>query len=205
MEPMENNGIWIKIQFNDYNQLENTDELVTELKKICPVQASTKWYPAACTGMEFLLSLNLNLSFSAFLNNVLIPGLEFAGFCKVLHAVWNCFDKFFKKNEGFDLQKLELTFDDVTLIFYNVMSYGALLRFYYDMPDHIKYLENHDIHNISLIKLPYIEYTDDETDEKSYREWSLEDGCEDELYWKIIYERGCERCYYNPNKKEITV
>lgn len=78
---MENNSAWIRIQFNKDNQYEGSEELVKELKEICPVQVSTKWNPSACTGLELLLTLNFNLSFGAFLNNVLIPGAEFAGVC----------------------------------------------------------------------------------------------------------------------------
>ena len=71
---MNNSGLWIRIEFNTYNQYNGADGLISELREICPVQAPTRWYPAACTGLEFVLGLNLNLSLSAFLNNVLIPG-----------------------------------------------------------------------------------------------------------------------------------
>lgn len=200
---MENNGIWIRIQFNDYNRLEDTEELVAGLKEICPVQVSTKWYPAACTGVEFFLALNFNLSLSAFVNNVIIPGAEFAAICKAATAVWKLFDKFLKKNESFDLQKLELTFDDITLVFHNVMSYGALLKFYKELPEHLRVLQQEKIENILTIKLPYIEEIDDETGETSFREWTLEDEDEEVIFWKVLYELGCEKCYYNPDKREV--
>lgn len=200
---MENNGIWIRIQFNTNNQYEGADELVSELKEICPVQLSTKWYPAACTGLEFDLALNFNLTLSAFLNNVIIPGLEFAAVCKAAVAVWKCFESFYKKNEAIEIKELELTFDDVTLLFEDVMSYGALLKFYNELPDHLRYLERNEVKNISKIKLPYIKYTDEEAGKELYREWSLEDDGDEEIFWKITYERGLEKCYYNPLKKEI--
>lgn len=199
---MENSGTWIRIQFNTYNQYDGSDELVKELKEICPVQASTQWYPAACTGLEMLLSLNFNLSLSAFLNNVLIPGVEFAGVCAAAKAIWKCFDRFYKKNEAIEIQELELTFDDVTILFENVMSYEALKTFYHELPEHIQYLESEGIKRISKIRLPYIKGEDEEGN-MTYREWSLEDGDEEELFWKITYERGLERCLYNPQKKEV--
>ena len=201
---MENNSAWIRIQFNTYNQYEGSDELIKELKEICPVQVSTKWYPSACTGLELLLSLNFNLSFNAFLNNVLISGTEFAGVCAIAKAIWRCFDKFLKKNEAFDFQKLELNFDDVTLVFLNVMSYGALLKFYMELPKHMDVFNKNGLKNVSMIKLPYIQDPSDEKDKKSFREWILEDE-EEEIFWKVIYERGLERCFYNPNNREIVI
>lgn len=202
---MENNGIWIRIEFNTNNQYEGTDELLKELRGICPVQASTKWYPAACTGLEFDLALNFNLTLSAFLNNVVIPGLEFAAVCKAAVAVWKCFEKFYKKNEAIEIKELELTFDDVILLFNDVMSYGALLKFYNELPDHLHYLKSKGVENIRKIKLPYIKYTDEDSGKETYREWSLEDGNEEELFWKISYERGLNSCLYNPKKKEVMV
>ena len=200
---MDNSGTWIQIQFNTYNLYDGSDELVRELKEICPVQASTKWYPAACTGFELLLSLNFNLSLSEFLNNVLIPGAQFSCVCAAAKTIWKCFDKFYKKNHAIEIHELNLTFDDVTFLFENVMSYDAMRKFYDELPEHLQHLESENIKNISEIKLPYIEEKDDETGEISYREWSLEDGDEEELFWSITYERGLERCLYNPQKKEV--
>lgn len=202
---MENNGVWIRIQFNLNNQYEGADKLVNELKQICPVQTSTKWYPAACTGLEMMLSLNFNLSLAAFLNNVLIPGAEFSGVCATAKAIWKCFDKFYKKNESINLQEFSLNFDDVTILFKEVMSYGALQKFYEELPGHLRNLNNKSVRNISEITLPYIEKTDEETGKISYRRWSLEDGDDEEILWKIDYECGLEKCYYNPKKKEIIV
>ena len=200
---MESNGVWIRVQFNTNNQYDGADELVSELKQICPVQSSTKWHPAACTGLEMDLTLNFNLTLSAFLNNVVIPGAEFAGVCAAAKAIWKCFDKFYKKNEAIDIQEFNLNFDDVTILFKDVMSYSALQRFYEELPEHLNYLAKEGVKNISEIKLPYIEVIDDETGKIKYRSWSLEDGDDEELLWKIDYERGLEKFYYNPRRKEI--
>ena len=200
---MENNSAWIRIQFNTDNQYEGSEELVKELKEICPVQVSSKWYPSACTGLELLLTLNFNLSFGAFLNNVLIPGAEFAGVCALARAIWKSFDKFLKRNEAFDFQKLEFNFDDVTLVFLNVMSYGALLKFYKELPEHMDVFNKNGIKNVSLIKLPYIEDPTEEKGKGIFREWTLEDEDKEEIFWKVIYERGLEKCFYNPNNREI--
>lgn len=199
---MENNGVWIRIQFNTYNLYEGSDDLVKELKEICPVQSSTKWYPAACTGYELLLSIDFNLSLSAFINNVLIPGAEFAGVCYAAKSIWKIFDKFITKNDTIEIQELNLNFDDVTIEIESVMSYTALQKVYNDISDHLQYLESKNIKDIYKIKLPFIKDIDDK-DKPYYRKWSLEDGDDEELFWEIIYERGLERCFYNPNLKEI--
>lgn len=200
---MNNSGLWIRIEFNTYNQYEGADELISDLREICPVQAPTRWYPAACSGLEFVLGLNFNLSLSAFLNNVLIPGVEFAGVCAAAKAVWKCFERFYKKNEAIEIKELELTFDDVTILLEDVLSYGALLQLYREFPEHLRHLESEGIKNISKIRLPYIKDTDEDTGEVSYRAWSLEDSDDDEIFWKIVYELGLEICFYNPRKKEV--
>lgn len=200
---MQNNGIWIRIEFNTNNQYEGTDELLRELRQICPVQAPTRWYPAACTGLEFVLALNLNLSLSAFLNNVLIPGVEFAGVCAAAKRVWRCFEKFYRRNKEFEIKELELTFDDITLLLMDLTSYGALLRFYHELPGHLRRLESEGIKNISEIKVPYVQYTDEDNGEMSFREWSMDDDVDEDLYWRIVYERGLEVCFYNPQTRAV--
>ena len=202
---MVRNDIWIRIEFNTNNQYEGTDELLEELREICPVQAPTKWYPAACSGLELVLALNFNLSLTAFINNVLIPGAEFAGVGAVAKRVWKCFEKFYRRNKAIELKKLELTFDDVTLLFKNVMSHDALLKFYCDFPEHLCYLEGEGIKNICNIRLPYISEIDEATGKVSYREWSLEDGDDEVIFWMVDYERGLEKCFYNPQKREVII
>lgn len=63
-------------------------------------------------------------------------------------------------------------------------------------------MESEGIKNISKIRLPYIEDIDEDTGKVSYREWSLKDGDDEEIFWKIVYER-LEICFYNPRKKEV--
>lgn len=196
---MENN-IWIRIQFNDYSLLEGQDELVAELSELCPVQSRKKWYPAFCTGCEFIVSLNFNLTLADFLNNVLIPGAELWTFCKACKGVWGAFDKFLKKNEGFDLESLELCFNDVTIKVHGSPSYGTLIKLYQSFSYHFEVLRKNNITDICEITLPYSEREDDEKGENFYDRayWNIP---EEDILWKIKYMLGCGTCYYNPSKE----
>lgn len=200
---MENNAIWIRIQINNYSLLEGQDELISELSELCIVQAKKKWYPAACTGCEFLVALNFNLTLEAFLNNVLIPGAELWAFTKICRKVWDTFSKFLKKNEGFDLQNLELCFNDVTIRVVGSPTYGTLVKLYQSFPHHFEILKKKEITEMSEIILPYTECIDEESGETTY-DWTYWDTPEEKLLWKIRYLLGCETCYYCP-KKEIII
>lgn len=83
------------------------------------------------------------------------------------------------------------------------MSYGALLKFYKELPEHMDVFNKNGLKNVSLIKLPYIEEPTEEKGKGIFREWTLEDEDKEEIFWKVIYERGLERCFYNPNNREI--
>ena len=200
---MENSGAWIRIEFNTNNQYEGAEELVRELKETCPVQSSTRWHASYCTGLELLLSLNFNLSLTAFLNNVIIPGAQFALTCAAVKSIWKIFENFYKKNQAIQIDRLEINFDDVTIIVEYVMSYGKLVKLCQEFPEHHKILESHGIMNICKIVLPYIENEGEDADRKPYRLWSLEDDDENEIYWRIVYERGLETCFYKPSQKVI--
>ncbi len=196
------NRIWIQIQFNNYNQYDGCEELIEELKEICPVQERKKWYPSAGTGLELLLALNFNLSLSAFLNNVFIPGLEFAGVVKAANLIWKSFDKFLKKNEEFEIHQLELTFDDVVIKVEGCPTYGMLLNLYQQLPHHLEVLKGNGLEDICEIKLPYIMNTDGEADKKTF-EVAYWDDNENEHLWRIRYNLGCETVFYKPAAESL--
>ena len=198
---MENNSIWIRIQINNYRLLEGLDELISELSELCTVQTRKEWYPASCTGCEFLVALNFNLTLEAFLNNVLIPGAELWAFTKICKKVWDTFSKFLKKNEGFDLQNLELCFNDVTVRVIGSPTYGTLVKLYQSFPHNFEILKKNEITDISEIILPY-SLRKNEEEGITTPEWAYWDTPEEEILWKIRYLLGCETCYYSPYTEE---
>ena len=198
------NKIWIRIEFNDYCLMEGRDELIAELKKVCPVQVRKKWYPSFCTGMEFFLSLNFNLNLVDFVNNVIIPGAELWALQKVCGKIWSAFKTFLEKNEDYDIQQLDLTYDDVVIRFKGSPNYVAMLQFYQTIAHHLQVLKHNEINNIFEISLPYAEIEDDENGSNIIREigWDYPDA---DLLWKVKYLLGCETCYYNPAKEIVVI
>lgn len=194
--------IWIQIRFNSYNQLDGCDEFVNELEKICPVQRNEEWYPSACSGMEFVLKLFINGPIGAFISDIVLPGLAWDVTKVAFFKIHHLFKVFLDKNEGFDLQKLEFTFDDIALRFNSIESYSALLNFYHILPEHLREMKKLKINDITKIELPLIEATDEETGERYYRYPYL--GCpKEEFLWKVTYYKGFETCYYKPSIKKI--
>ena len=196
------NQIWIRIEFNNDCHLQGKEELLDELREVCPVQVRNKWYPSAFPGLEFLVSLNFNLSLAEFVNNVVIPNVEFLALYKVCSKVWDAFRRFLEKNKDFDLQQLNLTYDDVVIRFKGSPNYVAMVQFYQNIGHHLQVLQNNNITDIFEISLPYAEVEDDEKGSKSIREvwWDYPDA---DLLWKIKYMLGCETCYYNPVNETI--
>lgn len=194
--------IWIQIRFNSYNQLDGCDEFVNGLENICPVQRNEEWYPSACSGLEFVFKLFVNCPIGTFITGVVLPGLAWditkGAFIRVLYI----FKEFLEKNEGFDIQELVITFDDITLCINGVESYGTLLNFYRILPEHLQDLKKQGIEGISKIELPFIEDVDENTGERYFRHPYL--GCpKQEFLWKVTYNKGCDTCYYKPSIKKI--
>ena len=198
---MENN-LWIRIEFNDYNLLQGKDELLNELREVCTVQSRNKWYPAACTGLEFLVDINFNLTLQEFVNNVIIPGFEYWVVGKAFSKIWSAFKAFLEKNKEYDIQSLKLYFNDVVITFRGSPSYGTMMKVYQSLPRHLDILQENGITEISEIRFPYCEVVDEETGEKTYKE-SFWDNTDDDLLWKVRYMLGCESCYYNPNTEKV--
>lgn len=197
------NDIWIQLTFNSNGDFEGKDELVEKLREVCVVQVRKEWYPAACTGAEFFAIINLNLTFTAFLNNVLIPGAEFWAFTTACKVIWKAFGNFLKKNGGFELQTLTLTFNDVTIVVNETLDnhYGFLVKLYQILPKNWVKFQELGIKDIIKIELPI--FPNDLNDDllKEY----CTDGVEtpDNCLWMISHELGLESCYYSPAKMKI--
>lgn len=197
------NDIWIQLTFNSNGVFEGKDELIEELRKVCVVQERKKWYPAACTGAEFFAALNFNLTFTSFLNNVIIPNVEFLAFIVACKAIWKATSTFMKKNEGFELQTLTLTFNDATIVVNETLEnhYGFLVRLFQSLPKHWAKFQELGLKDINRIELPVLP-TDDSVE-------LLEKYCTEEVenpencLWLIRYELGLEHCYYSPAMMKV--
>ena len=198
-----NNDIWIQLTFNSNGEFEGKEELIEELRQVCVVQEHKKWYPAACTGAEFFAALNFNLTFTAFMNNVLIPSTEFLLFTAACKAIWNAFSTFLKKNEGFELQKLTLTFNDATIVVNETLDnhYGFLVKLFQSLPKHWAKFQELGLNDIIKIELPVL--PNDRNADLLEKYCTEEVVTPDNCLWLIRYELGFENCCYSPAKMEI--
>lgn len=198
-------NIWIKLTFNTYNLLEDKEELVEELRKECTVQEKQHWYPAVCSGTEFLAEILINSPLSEFINDIVIPGLAWDMLKTSIKNIVKSFATFIEKNKEFDLQELKFTFNDIVLTINGVdgNNYGNLLKLYNSLPAHLKTFNRLNIKNIIGIELPFIE--SEETDKYGNKEYYYPplDTPETEILWKITYHYGLDVCYYNPTRKEV--
>lgn len=198
-------NIWIKLTFNTYNLLQGKEELVEELRKECVVQEKQLWYPAACTGTEFLAEILINSPLSEFINDIVIPGIAWDLLKTSIKNIVKSFAAFIEKNREFDLQELKFTFNDIVLTINDVDSnnYGNLLKLYKNLPAHLKTLNKLNIKDIIEIELPFVESK--ETDEFGNKEYYYPplDTPETDFLWKITYNYGLDTCFYNPAKEII--
>ena len=209
MEPQEQNKtdkmgkeVWIRLTFITASQLEGEEELVNELDEVCIVQTPKKHLPAFCSGFEFIADLYLNVTLEEFIKNVVITGLAWDGTKAVFAKIWAAFKKFLERNESFDLQRLQLNFNDAVIRINGVSSYGLLLRLYQSFPHHFEVFRKNGLTEISLIRLPYIEKKDEETGRIKMDEPDF-DTPEEEYLWRVEYLNGCDVCYYKPATGEF--
>lgn len=195
---MTNNDIWIKITFNSKVKVEGKDELIDELRQVCVVQERKLWYPSCDSGAEFFVEILLNSPIASFIKNVVVPGIAWDALKISCYKIWEAFSKFEKKNEGFDLQSLTLTFNDVTVKINGTLgdSYLFLVRLSQCLPNHWAKFQELGLKEIIKIELPVL--PNDNSVEL------LEKYCTDEVetpencLWYIQYELGLESCYYSP-------
>lgn len=176
--------------------------MVNELKEICVVQSPKKHLAAFCSGFEFFTELYLNVTLEEFIKNVVITGLAWDGTKAVIAKIWEAFKKFLERNDSFDLQRLQLNFDDAVIRINGVSSYGFLLRLYQSFPHHFEVFRKNGMVEISLIRLPYIEKQDEETGRIKMEDPDF-DTSEEEYLWRVEYLNGCNVCYYKPATEEF--
>ena len=194
---MENN-VWIRLTFITASQLEGQDEFVEELNEICIVQTLKKHLPAFCSGFEFFAELYINVSLEDFIKNVVITGLAWDGTKAALAKIWNAFKNFVERNhDSFDLQRLQLCFNDAVIKINGVKSYGFLLRLYQSLPHHFAVLQEEGLEDISMIALPFAVKKDEETG-KVKIDTPYYETPEEEFLWRVEYLNGCNVCYYKP-------
>lgn len=197
------NKVWIRLTFITASQLEGQDEFVEELREVCIVQTPKKHLPAFCSGFEFFAELYINVTLEEFLKNVVITGLAWDGTKAVLARIWKAFKGFVEKNhDSVDLQRLKLCFNDAEIRVNGVDSYGFLLRLYQSLPHHFVVFKKDGLDDISLIALPYVEITDEETGRKKMDNPDF-DTPEEEYLWRVEYLNGCNVCYYKPATEEF--
>ena len=197
------NNVWIRLTFITASQLKGQDEFVEELKGICIVQTPKKHLPAFCSGFEFFAELYINVSLEDFVKNVVITGLAWDGTKVALAKIWNAFKSFVERNhDSFDLQRLQLCFNDAVIRVNGVDSYGFLLRLYQSLPHHFAVFQKEGLEDISLIALPVVEKFDEETGRKIMDNPDFETP-EEEYLWRVEYMNGCSVSYYKPSTEEF--
>lgn len=197
------NNLWIRITFNSNNYLKGKDSFVSELKKICPVQVREEWYPSACTCFEFYIELFVNSPIGVFIKDVVLPGMAFEITKSAFFSISNSLKKFLGKNEEYNLEYLQLSFDDITIKINDVNSYGFLLRFSKSLPHHLDVLKTLDVREISKIELPFILSNDFDEGYDDPILYPTDDNKEEDYIWKITYLYGCDICYYCPSLEEL--
>ena len=198
-----NNDIWIKITFNCESNLEGKEELIEDLRKVCVVQERKLWYPAACTGSEFFAEILFNSPLTQFIQNIVIPGLAWDALKFGCSKVWEAFSKFAKKNEGFDLQTLTLTFNDASVNVNGTLGnhYGFLVHLFQCLPKHWAKFQALGLKDIIKIELPVLP--------NKYNVELLQQYCTEEdktpenCLWYLEYELGLENIYYSPALMKI--
>ena len=202
MRFMENN-VWIRLTFITASQLKGQNEFVEELKEICVVQTPKKHLPAFCSGFEFFAELYINVSLEDFIRNVVITGLAWDGTKAALAKIWKSFKGFVERNhDSFDLQRLQLCFNDAVIRVNGIDSYGFLLRLYQSLPHHFAILQKEGLEDISMITLKKKKKKDEETD-RITMDTSYFDTPEEEFLWRVDYMNGCCVCYYRPATEEF--
>ena len=83
------------------------------------------------------------------------------------------------------------------------LDYAYLQDTFFNMGEHIEYLNQQGINDIREISLPYVKRDEDYEDNREIYKTSGDFAKEVDYFWKIKYADGCMKCYYNPNDKAI--
>lgn len=193
-----NNDIWIRITFNACGNFNGKEEFVDELRQFCVVQKREIWYPAACSGHEFIAEVFFNSDFGDFVHNIVLSGFAWDILKLSCSKIWKAFRKFTEMNEGFELQTLRLTFNDVTIKVNETLDdhYVFLAKLFLCLPKHWSNFYKLGIKNIVKIELPL--YPNDCNFDILDRFEPDEVKDPEKCIWYICYELEMETCYYSP-------
>lgn len=199
--------IWVNITFNAYDQMAGKDEFLATLKQEgVVVQERKKWYPAYCTGQEIgLVCILINSPILKFLVGAAAGGMVWDMAKEYIPKLFDSLSKLRLQNQDFSVNCLRFEFDDITIKIRSLhdVDYAYLQDTFFNMGEHIKYLNNHEINDIKEISLPYVKNDENFEENKEMYTTSWEFTNQIDYYWKIEYDSGCMTCYYNPKDKYI--
>ena len=198
-----NNNIWIKITFNSKEKVEGKDELLEELRQVCVVQERKLWYPSFDSGSEFFAEVLFNCDLAKFVHDVVIAGLAWDAIKIACIKVWKAFTTFAERNEGLDLQKLTLTFNDATIQVNGILgnNYLFLVKLFQCLPKHWNKFRELKLKDIIKVELPVL--PNDNSVELLDKYCPKEDDTPENCLWYMRYELGLETCYYCPSLMKI--
>lgn len=189
-------NVWLRVSINNNSLLKGTEDLIAELKSSYPVQFRKEWYPAAYVGTEIVFQFFAEMSFASFLTDVVFAGIAWDLTKSIFSKAWDAITSYVHKNENYDIQHLDFTFDDITIRVNYVMpdNFESLMRLFQQLHSHIRYLHDNEVNNVSKITLPVLGEELAELGEFS----DVYDGTDfTTCIWRIDYDLGLNRCYYN--------
>lgn len=199
--------IWVNITFNTDEQLQGKDEFLATLKQEgIVVQERKKWYPAYCSGQEVeVLQMLINSPFFNFAVGAIAGGAFWDTIKYVIKKLFEALSRLKEQNQDFSVESLLFEFDDITIKIKDLhdVDYAYLQDTFFNMGEHIEYLNQQEVNDIREISLPYVKKDDDFEENRIEYETPLGFTKEVDYYWKIKYADGCMTCYYNPREMAI--
>lgn len=181
------------------NAIEGLDEFNSELSKYYNLSSEKQWAPACGSGVAIGIIITVG---GYYINNVVIPSVLWEQSKKVFQKLWDALFRLYQRNDdNLEIEMIEFRFNDITIRVHNrdLQSYGAMLKLFQGLNEHINNLRRKGIEDVNLIELPYV---------KAECEEQVVYNCEpydsvDEYVWKVSYLNGCSKLYYNPSTGEI--
>lgn len=199
--------IWVNVTFNSYDQLKGKEEFIAALKQDgVVVQERKEWYPAFCTGQEIgIVYILINSPIFQFLVEAAAAGMAWDMAKEYIPKMFDALRMLKKQNQDFSVGCLRFEFDDITIKIRSLydVDYAYLQDTFFNMGEHIEYLNAHDITDIREISLPYVRSDGPYVENTDEYALSGDYVKEKEYFWKIEYSNGCMKCYYNPKDKAI--
>lgn len=202
MNEVDNINIWVRVNVNTKSCLDGTNDFVKELKEFCPVQYRKEYYPNACEGTEIIIKFFTDSVLGSFFSNVVFSGIAFDITKFFFKKTWDVVIKFIERNRAIDIQELEFVFNDITISISDVNknNYLNLALLFQQLHKHIKVMEVDGIKDICKIRLPVVgeEIANLNIPEEVKDYYNYTD-----CVWYVIYDFGCNSCYYNSNAEKI--